>query len=61
MRNEPNKLNLYIISLGNISEFNRLAREFNAQYIIHTGDFGFYGKGERAYIWMSILAYVFHT
>ncbi|KAI8645318.1 hypothetical protein BD408DRAFT_412138, partial [Parasitella parasitica] len=29
---------------GHISELNRLAREFNAQYIIHTGDFGFYDK-----------------
>ncbi|KAI8983613.1 hypothetical protein BDB01DRAFT_791440 [Pilobolus umbonatus] len=29
---------------GYLSEFNRLAREFNAQYIIHTGDFGFYDK-----------------
>lgn len=29
---------------GNISELNRLAREFNAQYIIHTGDFGFYDR-----------------
>ncbi|KAI8376600.1 hypothetical protein EDC96DRAFT_495112 [Choanephora cucurbitarum] len=29
---------------GNISELNRLAREFNADYIIHTGDFGFYDR-----------------
>lgn len=32
---------------GHISELNRLAREFNAHYIIHTGDFGFYGKLKR--------------
>ncbi|CAO0802095.1 unnamed protein product [Mucor circinelloides] len=29
---------------GHISELNRLAREFNAHYIIHTGDFGFYDR-----------------
>ncbi|KAI9483346.1 MAG: hypothetical protein EXX96DRAFT_499422 [Benjaminiella poitrasii] len=29
---------------GNISELNRLSREFNADYIIHTGDFGFYDR-----------------
>ncbi|KAI8047042.1 uncharacterized protein B0P05DRAFT_567102 [Gilbertella persicaria] len=29
---------------GNISELNRLARDFNADYIIHTGDFGFYDR-----------------
>ncbi|KAI7896894.1 uncharacterized protein EV154DRAFT_491156 [Mucor mucedo] len=29
---------------GNISELNRLAREFSAHYIIHTGDFGFYDR-----------------
>ncbi|KAI9357499.1 hypothetical protein BD770DRAFT_410814 [Pilaira anomala] len=29
---------------GNISELNRLAREYNAHYIIHTGDFGFYDR-----------------
>ncbi|KAI8967753.1 hypothetical protein BDF20DRAFT_829154 [Mycotypha africana] len=29
---------------GNISELNRLAHELNADYIIHTGDFGFYDR-----------------
>ncbi|KAG2236610.1 hypothetical protein INT48_000164 [Thamnidium elegans] len=44
---------------GNISELNRLAREHNAHYIIHTGDFGFYDRssldriGER-YIYKYI-------
>lgn len=36
----------YFFHLGNISELNRLAREHNAHYIIHTGDFGFYGTGQ---------------
>lgn len=27
---------------GNLSSLNALAREHNAQAIIHTGDFGFY-------------------
>ncbi|KAI7908186.1 uncharacterized protein BX663DRAFT_464795 [Cokeromyces recurvatus] len=49
-----NNINLHIIEgkrilctadvRGNISELNRLAREFNANYIIHTGDFGFYDR-----------------
>ncbi|KAI9319431.1 hypothetical protein BX666DRAFT_2025727 [Dichotomocladium elegans] len=29
---------------GNISQLNQLARDTNADYIIHTGDFGFYEK-----------------
>ncbi|KAG1056157.1 hypothetical protein G6F43_001924 [Rhizopus delemar] len=29
---------------GNLSELNRLAREHRADYIIHTGDFGFYDR-----------------
>jgi hypothetical protein len=29
---------------GKISSLNELAREANAQAIIHTGDFGFFGK-----------------
>ncbi|RCH79808.1 hypothetical protein CU097_001552, partial [Rhizopus azygosporus] len=29
---------------GNISELNKLAKEHGADYIIHTGDFGFYDR-----------------
>lgn len=31
------------VTKGNISQLNKLARETKADYIIHTGDFGFYG------------------
>ena len=36
------KMRILIFSLGNLRSLNDLAAEARAQYIIHTGDFGFY-------------------
>lgn len=33
-----------IISLGNLKSLNELAKQANADHIIHTGDFGFYDE-----------------
>lgn len=33
--------------IGCFSQLNQMAHEANAQCIIHTGDFGFYGKKWR--------------
>lgn len=30
--------------IGNLRQLNELARNANADYIIHTGDFGFYDE-----------------
>jgi hypothetical protein len=37
---------LSLVLIGCFSQLNQLAHEANAQCIIHTGDFGFYGKKE---------------
>jgi hypothetical protein len=38
---------LSLILIGCFSQLNQLAHEANAQCIIHTGDFGFYGKKKK--------------
>jgi hypothetical protein len=41
-----NRLGYWALA-GNISQLNQLAREANADCIIHTGDFGFYGMKRK--------------
>ena len=35
-------LNCYLLFAGNLRSLNELAKKANADYILHTGDFGFY-------------------
>lgn len=41
---EPWRSRLMALSIGNLRSLNDLAKQAHADYIIHTGDFGFYDE-----------------